>query len=112
MVARGYSSAGIVIAGTAGGYAGSLVNYQLAAHGEAWWRARHPRRTAQLDRMQGAFARWGAPILILSWLPVVGELLTVVAGLARVRLSAFSFWTIIGRTLRMIGLVHLSFAIF
>jgi membrane protein YqaA with SNARE-associated domain len=112
MVNAGYSSVGIVIAGTAGGYVGSLVNYRLAAHGEAWWRTRHPRRTALLDRMHLALGRWGAPVLILSWLPVVGEVVTVVAGLARVPLGPFSFWTILGRALRMVGLVHLSFLVF
>jgi membrane protein YqaA with SNARE-associated domain len=112
MVAQGYSAVGIVIAGTAGGYAGSLVNYHLAARGETWWRAQHPGRTGLLDRMHGAFGRWGAPLLILSWLPVVGEVLTLVGGLARVRLVIFSFWTILGRTLRMIGLVHVSLLVF
>jgi membrane protein YqaA with SNARE-associated domain len=112
MVAQGYSSLGIVVAGTAGGYVGSLVNYGLASRGEEWWRARHPKRTRLLDRMHTWFGRWGAPLLVFSWLPVVGEVLTLVGGLARVKLTVFSFWTIIGRALRMIGLVELSFLVF
>jgi membrane protein YqaA with SNARE-associated domain len=112
MVTQGYSSLGIVVAGTLGGYVGSLVNYYLASRGEEWWRARNPTRTARLDRMHVAFERWGSPLLILSWLPVLGEVLTLVAGLARVRLTVFTFWTVLGRTLRMLGLVHLSFLVF
>ena len=48
---------------------------------------------------------------MLAWLPIVGELLTLVAGVARVRLAVFSFWTILGRALRMLALVHLSFLV-
>jgi membrane protein DedA with SNARE-associated domain len=53
-----------------------------------------------------------APLLVLSWLPVLGEALTLVAGLAKVRLAVFTFWTVLGRALRMLGLVHLSFLVF
>ena len=112
MVAQGHGATGIVIAGTAGGYVGSLINYLLAARGEERWRARNPTRTKTLDRVHRVFDRWGAPVLLLSWLPVVGELMTLLAGAARVRLAVFSFWTIIGRTIRMLGLVHLSFLVF
>ena len=111
LVANGHSTAGIVVAGTLGGYVGSLINYALAAWGGLWWRERHSDRTARLDRMHTWFDRWGAPVLVLAWLPIVGELLTLVAGLARVRLGVFSFWTIIGRALRMLALVHLSFLV-
>ena len=112
MVTQGYSSLGIIIAGTLGGYVGSLVNYYLACRGEEWWRARNPTHTARLDRMHTAFERWGSPLLVLSWLPVLGEALTLVAGLAKVRLGVFTFWTILGRALRMLGLVQLSFLLF
>ena len=111
LVAGGHSAAAIVVVGTLGGYLGSLINYALAAGGGRWWRARHPDRTARLDRMHTWFDRWGSPVLVLAWLPVVGELLTLVAGAARVRLGVFSFWTILGRALRMLAIVHLSFLI-
>ena len=112
MVTQGYSSLGIIIAGTLGGYVGSLVNYYLAYRGEEWWRERNPTRAGRLDRMHTAFERWGSPLLILSWLPVLGEVLTLVAGLAKVKLAVFTFWTILGRTLRMLGLVQLSYLLF
>jgi membrane protein YqaA with SNARE-associated domain len=112
MVTQGYSSLGIVIAGTLGGYAGSLVNYFLASQGEEWWRARHPSRTRRLDRMHVSFQRWGSPLLLFSWLPVLGEVLTVVAGIAKVKLRVFTFWTVLGRTFRMLALVQLSFWVF
>ncbi len=108
MLARGYSAAAIVAAGTSGGYVGSLVNYRLAGKGEQWWRERHPRQNERLDRMTRAFARWGSPLLVLSWLPVIGEGITVAGGLARVPLLRFSVWTILGRIVRMALLVKLS----
>ncbi len=112
MLARGYSSVAIVLAGTSGGYVGSLVNYRLARKGEDWWRERHPKHNDRFDRMTRAFARWGTPLLALSWLPVIGEAFTVAGGLARVPLLPFSLWTIAGRVARMVLLVNLSGLIF
>lgn len=108
MVASGYSSIGIVAAGALGGYVGSLVNYALATRGEQWWRERHPERTERLDRVQRAFQRWGSPLLLFSWLPVLGEAITLAGGFARVRLVVFSIWTIVGRIVRMILLIEVS----
>jgi membrane protein YqaA with SNARE-associated domain len=108
MMARGYSPVWIVLVGTSGGYVGSLVNYRLASKGEQWWRQRHPKRSGLLDRVDAVFTRRGSPVLVLSWLPIVGELITVAGGLARVPLRTFSFWTILGRAIRMTALVGLS----
>jgi membrane protein YqaA with SNARE-associated domain len=112
VVSLGHSTLAIVIVGTLGGYLGSLVNYGLARRGGDWWEQRHPDRVEKISRIRNTFTRWGSPLLILSWLPVIGEGLTLAAGLAEVRLWVFSIWTVMGRALRMYGLVHLSFWLF
>jgi len=112
VIALGHSTSAIVIVGTLGGYLGSLVNYQLARIGGERWAVRHPDRMQAIDRIHTMFERWGSPLLVFSWLPVVGETLTLAAGLARVRLWVFSLWTISGRALRMFALAQVSFWIF
>ena len=67
---------------------GCLVNYALGRWG----------RDAVGDRLRRSLAgraalrwtdRYGLPALLLSWLPVVGDPLTVAAGVGRVPLAAF-----------------------
>ena len=55
---------------------------------------------AQLERAQNWFRRWGVWSLLLSWLPVVGDALTFVAGLAKVRPHVFFTLTFIGKSVR------------
>lgn len=112
VVALGHSTGAIVIAGTVGGYLGSLVNYFLARRGAQWIEEERPRRATQVERVRRAFGRFGSPLLVFSWLPVVGELITVAAGVAGTPLPIFSAWTIVGRALRMYGLVTLSLWLF
>lgn len=111
VLALGSSTLAVVVVGTVGGYLGSLVNYGLAGAGSSWWERRHPE-TRSLVRARAAFQRWGPPLLLLSWLPIIGEAVTVVAGVARVPLGIFTVWTVIGRVVRMLALVQVSIWIF
>ena len=112
VVSLGHSTAAIVVVGTVGGYLGSLVNYALARRGADWLEAERPAQAVRVERLRRRLDRFGSPLLLFSWLPIVGELLTLAAGVVHTPLGLFSFWTIIGRALRMYGLVTLSLWIF
>ncbi|MCM5555021.1 YqaA family protein [Pleomorphomonas sp. NRK KF1] len=79
----------VAIAGL-GNVLGSLVNW-LIGRGIERFRDRpwFPVKPAALDRAQGWYRRYGKWSLLLSWAPIVGDPLTVVAGLAREPLPVF-----------------------
>lgn len=87
-VTAGLAPATALLWATVGNTAGCLVNYGLGR----WGRDAVGRRLRQ-SRGGRASARWldrfGAPALLLSWLPVVGDPLTLAAGAARVRPAVF-----------------------
>ena len=113
MVTQGFSSTGLVATGTIGGWLGSLVNYWIGREGGSRLERRTSGRLRSAARwLHEHFDRFGTPLLLFSWLPVVGELITLAGGVANARLVLFSFWTILGRALRILGLIHLSLWIF
>jgi membrane protein YqaA with SNARE-associated domain len=87
--------AGLLIAGkqpaplllavaSAGNIAGSALNWGLGRgierfSGRRWF----PVRAEALARAQGWYRRWGRWSLLLSWAPVIGDPLTVAAGVLR-----------------------------
>ena len=80
----------LLVAATIGNTLGSLVNWGLGL----WclrFRDRHwfPVSEAALEKAQARFRRWGLWSLLLSWAPVVGDPLTLVAGIMRVPLMVF-----------------------
>jgi membrane protein YqaA with SNARE-associated domain len=106
MVTRGFTPTGLVIAGTLGGYLGSLVNYYMAKYGSKLAFSRFFRVDPErLKRVQGAYAKWGSPLLFFSWLPVLGETITVAGGVLCIPLPIFSFWVLFGRAARYIILL-------
>lgn len=79
----------LVVAGTAN-TAGSCVNWWLGLLAEKlrdhkWF----PASKGQLERAQAFYARWGWPSLLLSWVPVIGDPLTVIAGIMRMPFLLF-----------------------
>ena len=73
----------LLVAGV-GNTLGSCVNWMLGRgiehfRGRRWF----PVSDTQLDRAQERYNRWGWPSLLLSWAPLIGDPLTVVAGLMR-----------------------------
>ena len=74
----------LVLVATVGNVGGAVLNYGLGRMAD---RLRHrrwfPLSAAGWDRSAAWFNRWGVGTLLLSWLPVVGDGFTVLAGAAR-----------------------------
>lgn len=81
---------------TAGNYLGACTTYGLARLAAARFAtpSDHPPRALRW------FTRYGPPALLLSWVPVVGDGIVVLAGAARVPFTRFSAWTVIGKAAR------------
>jgi len=77
-----------------------------------WWLARRfPGRGLRNDGQRRAFervARHGSPMLLLSWLPVVGDPLCLAAGWGGVRLLPATLFIALGKALRYGALVSVS----
>ena len=72
----------LLLVATLGNVLGSVVNWLL---GRAIERLRDKRwfpfSPAQLARAQRRYQRWGPWSLLLSWVPVIGDPLTLIAGI-------------------------------
>ncbi len=69
---------------TIGNTLGSLVNWVIGRFFAGY--RDHPRFPASpqtLARAQGWYDRWGVWTLLASWVPIIGDPLTVIAGLMR-----------------------------
>jgi len=88
----------LVAIASIGNLLGSLITYGLGRLGnralhQDWLRI----SPAQTERAEAWFNRYGSPVLLLAWLPIVGDPLCLVAGLLRLRLLPFLFYTGIGK---------------
>ena len=76
----------------------------IVSWGMGWWVARHwpPDRLLSSARQRALtpIRRWGSPVLLLSWLPVVGDPLCFAAGYLRLSFWLSAIFIAIGKVAR------------
>lgn len=91
----------LVTVASVGNVLGSLVNWVLGRYVERFRQRRwFPVSPARLEQAQNWYARYGRWSLLLSWLPVIGDPLTLVAGIMREPLWRFVLIVSLAKTLR------------
>ncbi len=100
LVASGeHSALLLLVMATAGNVLGSLITWGMGF----WLAHRFPLRALDKPEHQRArrwIERYGALVLLLAWLPVVGDPLCFVAGWLRVNLLASLLTITLGKALR------------
>jgi membrane protein YqaA with SNARE-associated domain len=86
-----------VAVATLGNYLGACTTYGLAraAAGRL-----APASASPSPRALILFERYGAPALLLSWVPLIGDAIVLLAGASRVKFLPFSIWTAAGKAAR------------
>ena len=88
------------------------MNYAIGWYLERWHGSRlMPVSPERLQRARGWFRRYGMWSLLLSWVPLVGDALPVVAGFMRASPWIAFPLIAIGKTARFIAIVYLSDAV-
>ena len=91
LLLNGNYSVGLLLGiATLGNVLGSLVNWLLGRSVEVFKDRRwFPVSTAQLEKARSHYRRWGHWSLLLSWVPIIGDPLTLVAGVMKEPLWRF-----------------------
>jgi membrane protein YqaA with SNARE-associated domain len=108
-VANGYDRSSVFLVALAGNYLGSVVNYIMGSKGIDYLEQKLSNSDRKkVERAQKIFAKWGLPSLLLAWVPIIGDPLTLVAGAAKVRFSLFSLLVVIGKALRYVAIIWIA----
>jgi membrane protein YqaA with SNARE-associated domain len=90
LVSERYSTVALIAVATAGNTMGASFNWWIGGEVERFKDRRwFPLTPAALDRVRAGYLRWGRWSLLFSWLPVIGDAITVAAGLMREPLVSF-----------------------
>lgn len=107
LLAAGLNPVSLVVWGTVGNVLGSLFNYCIGHLGRMEWIERYLKvKPAELDRARRFMAGHGAWMGFFSFLPVIGEGLTIVLGLMRANIAITIVSITLGKLLRYILLAY------
>lgn len=101
LLLAGYVPWLLVLVASVGNVLGSTVNWwigrEVARFADRRW---FPVKPAALARAQAWYARYGRWTLLLSWMPVIGDPLTLAAGVMREPLRVFLPLVALAKTTR------------
>jgi membrane protein YqaA with SNARE-associated domain len=80
----------LLLVATVGNVLGAVINWMLGRAIEHYKHRRwFPFKEAQLESAVAWYQRYGRWSLLLSWVPIIGDPITVVAGILREKLFVF-----------------------
>jgi membrane protein YqaA with SNARE-associated domain len=104
MLAYGYDLTICLAVATAGNWLGGLSGYGLGYLGKLKWIEKLFRIPhAKLLSFQGRIEKYGSFIAFMSWVPVIGDPLTVALGFFRVSFTKTAVFMLIGKLVRYIA---------
>ena len=102
----------LILVATVGNVLGAVINWWLGRYllnfqGKRWF----PSSESQIARAQIWYRRYGRWTLLGSWLPLVGDPITVVAGVMREPLISFLLLVSFAKALRYLLLAQATLAL-
>ncbi len=105
LLVHNFNVQGVVGVATMGNVLGALVNYGLGRGGSRVLLEKIFRVSpADISKARRRFKAHGTISLLLSWVPVIGDPLTVVAGILKINLWVFLALVTIGKFARYAGI--------
>ena len=103
-----YDNLLLLIVASFGNVFGSVVNWVLGSYSrnlttKKWF----PFKETQIERSSKWFKKFGKWSLLFAWVPVIGDPLTLVAGILRVKFIDFIILVAIGKVSRYIFVFYL-----
>lgn len=109
LLSERYAVWGLVAVASVGNALGSLVNWLLGRYVEHFRHRRwFPVSQRQMLKAQQHYHRYGRWTLLLSWMPVIGDPLTLIAGVMREPLWSFLLIVTLAKTARYLMVMGLT----
>ncbi len=98
----GYNPTLLILFATIGNTLGSIINYFLGYKGIDFLTRKKYANPKQLQIATNRFERYGAFSLLLSWMPIIGDPITFIAGVLKYDLKKFVVVVFIAKGVRYI----------
>jgi membrane protein YqaA with SNARE-associated domain len=99
-IQAGYNIYWLLLFATIGNTLGSSVNYFLGLKGEGYIEKKSLVKKRYIYRTKIYFDKYGSFCLLFSWLPIIGDPVTFIAGVLKYDFKKFIFIVLLAKFLR------------
>jgi len=95
----------LFIMATIGNTLGSIVNYYIGLKGEKFLAKKKILKKEKVIKTKRFFDKYGGYTLLFSWVPIIGDPITIVAGMLRYNMKKFIYLTLISKGVRYLFVI-------
>ncbi len=106
-IKQGYNLFLLIFFASLGNILGSVINYYLGLKGEEYLESKKILKKQKIEKYKNFFDKYGAFSLLLSWAPIIGDPITLIAGILKYDIKKFLLLVSISKTLRYVILAYL-----
>jgi len=108
LIHQGFSPFNVIMVATAGNYLGSCTTYYIGLKGRPVLEKYISPSPEQLEKSERLFKRYGVYTLLFTWVPGIGDAITMVAGFTHVSFEFFSILVFLGKFGRYFAIAYLT----
>lgn len=108
LIHQGFSPFNVIMVATAGNYLGSCTTYYIGLKGRSVLEKYFSPSPEKLEKSERLFKRYGVYTLLFTWLPGIGDAITMVSGLMHISFKYFSTLVLLGKFGRYFVIAYLT----
>jgi len=112
LVQNKFNILALVLVASVGNFLGACTSYYIGFKGRTIVEKYLKFNPEELDKAEKIFAKYGSFVLLFTWLPFLGDAITVAGGLLRLNFRIFSVLVFAGKFLRYLVVAYLTAAVF
>ncbi len=102
----------LVLLASVGNFLGACTSYYLGLKGRVIVVKYLRIDPKDIEKVEKIFSKYGIIVLLFTWLPFIGDALTVMGGLLRVNFRIFAVFVFTGKFLRYLAVAYFMVAVF
>ena len=111
LISQKFNVLAVVLVASVGNFFGACTSYYIGLKGrglvEKYLRISHE----DVKKAEIYFSKYGSFVLLFTWVPLIGDAITVTGGLLRLKFWLFSVLVFAGKFLRYLAVAYLAGAI-
>ena len=107
LVSQGFDFFTVVFVASVGNFMGACTSYYLGLKGRNY--LKYLRISpVEIEKAEKFFSKYGYYVLLFTWVPLIGDAITVTGGLLRIKFTIFAVLVFIGKFLRYLFFAYLG----
>jgi len=96
----------LVLVASAGNFLGACTSYYIGLKGRVLVEKYLRFDPKEIEKVEKSFSKYGKFVLLFTWLPFIGDAITVASGLLRVKFWIFSILVFTGKFIRYLIIAY------